>query len=76
MATTPYMKKSAVTGRTYNLFNCVRILNLRQVCRYLELNTPIEDIEVGENKDGNPCLVFLFDRDKSKDAYDRWCNYE
>lgn len=72
----PYYKKSCITGRKYDLFNCVRILNLRQVCRYIELNTPIEDIEVGKDKNGNPCLVFLFDRNLSKDAYDKWCNYE
>ena len=77
MKTEPYYKTSKITGRTYNLFNICRILNLTQVCYYLEQNVPIEDIEVSEDrKQGNPILVFYFDRDLSKEAYDNWCNRE
>ena len=73
----PYYKKSEITGRIYNLFNVCRILNLSQVCYYLNQHVPIEDIEVSEDrKFSNPILVFLFDRDLSKEAYDNWCNRE
>ena len=70
----PYYKKSEITGRTYNLFNVVRILNLQQVCFYLKNDVPLEEIEVSEDrKSGAPVLVFYFDRDLSYEAYDKWC---
>lgn len=69
----PYYKTSKITGRTYDLFNCVHLLNIRQICAYIRKNVPIEDIEVSEDKNKNPMLVFIFDKTLSKNAYDEWC---
>ena len=72
---TPYYKTSSITGRRYDIFSIVRILNIKQVCFYLEQGVPLEDMEVSKDRtNNNPVLVFYFDRETSKDAYDKWCN--
>ena len=70
----PHFKKSPITGREYDLFEVVRILNIPQVIFYLQNNVPLEDIIISEDRRrGTPVLVYLFSRRLSKDAYDRWC---
>lgn len=70
-----YFKISSITGEKYDLFKVVRILNIQQVCFYLDKGVKLLHIEPSEDrKTQKPLLVFFFDRDESKDAYDEWCN--
>lgn len=68
-----FYRTSKITGRKYNLFQSVKILNLSQVCAYIKKEVPIEDIQVSQDRNGKDILVFYFDRDLSHDAYDEWC---
>ena len=70
----PYYKTSHVTGRTYDIFNIVRILNIKQVIFYMKYQLDILDIEISRDRKTNePILVFYFDREKSKPIFDIWC---
>ena len=68
----PYYKTSPITGKTYNLFDMVQILNIQQVCYYIKNKIPVEDIEVTEDRGGKPRLVFLFSKKNSYMAYEEW----
>ncbi len=71
----PIYKKSSITGRTYDLFGIVRILNLYQIQFYLERHVPVQDIEMGsDKKTGKPVVIFYFNKADTYDAYNEWCN--
>jgi len=46
-------------------------VNTRQAGLYVKNNIPLVDLFWSRNT-----LVFVFDREKSKDAYDLWCKRE
>ncbi len=65
---------SKITGRTYELFSQVRILNIQQCIFYLENGVVLNDIEISEDRRTHqPVMVFLFNREDTRDAYDEWC---
>jgi len=65
---------SKITGRTYELFSQIRILNIQQCIFYLENGVVLNDIEISEDrKTHQPIMVFLFNREETRDAYDKWC---
>lgn len=69
-----YYKTSKITGRTYDLFEIVRILNIQQAIWYLQNDVPLEDIEISEDRrTGLPVLVFYFSKTLSQNAYSIWC---
>lgn len=67
-----HYETSKITGRTFNIFNIVRIKNIKQAVRYCKNGVYPVDMEFGENDS----LIFIFDRDETKDVYDLWCKYE
>lgn len=68
---------SEVTGKRYLPKNVVRILNIQQVIAYLKYGVELLDIYPSADFETNkPLLVCLFDREKSKEAYDLWCKRE
>lgn len=69
-------KISRLTGIKYNVFTSVSILNIAQVMAYLDNGAIPLDIYVSRNRDGNPCLVFVFDRNSTQNLYDLWCKHE
>lgn len=74
MTTTVY---SNTTGKTYNIKDTVRILNCQQVAAYMCNGAEPLDIYASRHYEtGNPVLVFLFDRNATKDLYDKWCKHE
>ena len=74
MEHTPYYKVSKITGKTYDLFSIIRILNIQQVIFFLSKQIPLQDIEVSEDRNtGKPVLVFYFNREDTREAYDEWC---
>lgn len=65
---------SKITGRTYELFSQIRILNIQQCIFYLENGVVLNDIEISEDrKTHQPIMVFLFNREDTYNAYDKWC---
>ena len=72
-----YIVKSQVTQREYDLFSCVKIINIQQACAYMDNGVYPVDIKSSiDNKTGKRCAVFYFDKNESKEVYDKWCNYE
>ena len=68
---------SKTTGKTYDALKTVRILNPHQAAAYLLNQAELMDIYASRHYEtGEPVMVYLFDKDSTKDLYDKWCNYE
>ena len=70
------MVKSNFTGREYETKKVIRILNAQQAAAYIKHGIELLDLWLSKDKDGKPILVFIFDREESKDVYDMWCKHE
>lgn len=70
------MVKSNFTGKQYNPNSSVRILNMQQAAAYLDYGITLLDLYTSKDKNGKTILVFVFDREESKNAYDLWCKHE
>lgn len=69
--------KSHISQDEYNLFSCVKIVNIQQACAYMENGIYPVDIKPSiDTKTNKRCVVFLFDKNESKEVYDKWCNYQ
>ena len=65
---------SEVTGKDYYPSQVVRLINLRQICSYLHMGKlPVDIYSSVDFKTNDPVLVVLFNRNETKDAYQRWC---
>lgn len=62
---------SEIRNNEYEIEDTVRIVNTRQAGLYVKNNVPLIDIFWSRDT-----LVFVFDREKSKSAYDLWCRHE
>ena len=73
-----YWKRSSVTGKKYNYFSndIVRILNIDQAAAYLKHDVELIDIYTSYDKNKKNILVFVFDKNSSKECYDLWCKHE
>ena len=71
-----YKRRSRFTGKYYNLFESVRILNLKQATAYIDNGIMPLDIYTSRDENNKPVLVFLFDREETKEVYDLWCKHE
>lgn len=70
------LKHSLLTGKNYDILKTVKILNIAQAAAYLENDIFPVDICVSKDNNGKRCLVYYFDKDESKEVYDKWCKYE
>lgn len=74
-----FWKRSQVTGKRYNYFSSdiIRIVNLAQAMAYISNGAELIDIYTSTNrKTGEPMLVFVFGKEKTKELYDAWCRHE
>lgn len=72
-----FYRKSTVTGRSYDIFQTVKILNIKQVCCYMENDVFPVDIKISvDNETKKKCLVFYFNKEESKEVYEKWRKYE
>lgn len=62
---------SKTTGRAYKGERMVYILNPVQTAKYLKHGMTLYDIF-----ESNGSLVFVFDKDETKEIYDLWCKRE
>ena len=51
--------------------NVVKIINMKQAHLYIKHHVKPIDVFDSEGK-----LVFVFDKEKTKDLFTKWCNYE
>lgn len=71
-----YIKYSAITGRTYNIFECIKILNIEQAIFYIMHGVKLMDLQISQNKTGKNIFVFVFNKADTKYAYNMWCEGE
>lgn len=62
---------SEMFHKEYEIEDTVRIVNTRQAGLYVKHNVPLMDLFWSRDT-----LVFVFDREQSKNAYDLWCKHE
>lgn len=68
---------SDVTGKYYIPSKVVRIVNILQSVAYLNNGAQLLDIYPSKDyKTGKPILVFIFNRQDTKNLYDLWCRHE
>lgn len=67
--------KSDFTKKIYDTKDVVRILNMNQAAAYMKYGIPLLDLWISK-RNGLPTLVFIFNRDESKEAYDLWCDHK
>ena len=71
-----FFRISRITGKKYNVFETVRIVNMTQAMSYIEHDALPVDITIGKNIETNKKnLVFYFLKNDTKDMYEQWCNY-
>ena len=71
-----FYRFSTVTGKSYDIFKTVKILNILQAASYMDNDVFPVDIRVSRDDNMRRCLVFYFDREESKEVYDKWCKHE
>lgn len=71
-----FIRKSKLTGKEYNVFDTVKILNMTQVAAYLNHDVVPVDIMVSTGKEGRPILVYYYLKEETKEVYDLWCRHE
>ena len=62
---------SDVFHKEYDVEDTVKIVNTRQAGLYVKHNVPLIDLFWSIDT-----LVFVFDREQSKIAYDLWCKHQ
>jgi hypothetical protein len=69
-----FYRVSRVTGREYNIFDSIKILNISQAIFYLEREITLQDLFISsDKKTGKSVIVFVFLREDTKQAFDEWC---
>jgi hypothetical protein len=71
-----YLRYSRLTGKKYNVFDCIKIFNLDQSIAYMNNGVMPVDIKIAKGRTDRPVLVFYFVKDETKDVYERWVNHE
>lgn len=68
---------SEVTGKTYDPTKAVRILNTLQAAKYMKRRCfPLDIYPSIDFKTGQDVLVYIFDREQSKELYSLWCEHK
>ena len=70
-----YIKRSALTGRKYNIFDdVITLLNPLQAAFYVYNGVDLLDVQLStDRKTEKPILIFLFKRSETKEVFDLWC---
>ena len=69
--------KSNLGDFSYNTNNVVRIKNPKQRDLYLMNGIMPKDIYTSiDEKTDQKNLIYIFSKEDTRDAYEKWCNYE
>lgn len=71
-----FLRRSKITGRKYDVFSCVRILNPLQAAAYIDNNAELLDVYISRDNNDKRIMVFLFDREATTKLYEKWCNHD
>ena len=69
--------KSNLGDFSYNTNNVVRIINPKQRDLYLMNGIMPKDIYTSiDEKTDEKILIYIFAKEDTQEAYEKWCNYE
>lgn len=69
-----YYKYSKYTGKEYNLFNTIIIINPLQSAFYESEGVHFVENELSiDRKTGRPIWTWVYIKDETKDVFDKWC---
>ena len=69
--------KSNLGNFSYNTNDVVRIKNPKQRDLYLMNGIMPKDIyTIIDEKTDEKILIYIFEKDDTREAYEKWCNYE
>ena len=69
--------KSNLGNFSYNTNDVVRIKNPKQRDLYLMNGIMPKDIYTSiDEKTDEKILIYIFEKDDTREAYEKWCNYE
>ena len=71
------MVKSNFTGKEYDSRKAIRILNANQAAAYIKHGMELLDLWLSKDVNtGKPILVYIFNKEETKEVYDLWCKHE
>ena len=71
------MIKTNINARDYKYNEVVRICNVKQQIFYLSSSVyPIDIYTSYDNKNDRKIIVMIFEKDKTKELYQKWLNYD
>ena len=69
-----FYKTSETTGKTYDVFDGITIMNAWQAAFYCANGVELQDLKLSEDrKTGDPVFCYIFKREDTREAYDKWC---
>ena len=71
------MIKTNINARDYKYNEVVRICNVKQQIFYLSSGVyPIDIYTSYDDKNDRKIIVMIFEKDKTKELYQKWINYD
>ncbi len=71
------MIKTNINARDYKYNEVVRICNVKQQIFYLSSGVyPIDIYTSYDDKNDRKIIVMIFEKDKTKELYQKWLNYD
>ena len=70
-----FIRKSGLTGKEYNVFDCVRILNDFQARAYMNNGVSPVDVKL-TNETGRLQFIYFFNKEETAELYQKWRNYD
>ena len=71
------MIKTNINARDYKYNEVVRICNVKQQIFYLSSSVyPIDIYASYDDKNDRKIIVMIFEKDKTKELYQKWLNYD
>lgn len=71
------MVKTNINARDYKYNEVVRICNVKQQIFYLSSGVyPIDIYTSYDDKNDRKIIVMIFEKDKTKELYQKWLNYD
>lgn len=68
---------STVTSKSYNVFDCIKILNMQQCAFYMERGVNPVDVKLSESvRNGKKLLIYYFIKSETTEVYKEWCAYK
>lgn len=70
-----FFRTNPTMSQPYDYFETITILNPRQAAFYMSKKVHLLDVRLGNDREtGEPILLYYFNKEETRSAYDEWCN--